>query len=189
MSITLPTAYTAPVWALWSAGQPIRDTEWLREVQNSHRLYADLGGRVPLIVEPFETTSGSYTQINSASGGLDLDTINPVIRFTRPYNATGTVTYALQVWAYGISSRVQVTLTAVDTNTTLATAATGTLSTAWGSATITLTPAQVGTGGVAGAEPRPIAIGVEAISGGGSASVLQAFAVPLQITAAQLPTE
>jgi hypothetical protein len=189
MSITLPTAYTAPVWALWSAGQPIRDQEWLQEIQNSHRLYADVGGRVPLIVSPFETTSGTYTRTNSATDGLDLDTINPVIRMTRPYNATGTVTYALQLWAYGVNSRVRMTVTAVDTNTTIGTVNTATLSTAWGSVTATLTPAQVGLGGVSGAEPRPLALDIEGLSTSGTGSLLQVFVVPLQITAAQLPTE
>lgn len=188
MSIVLPSTYTDPLWALWAAGQPVRDADWLREVQNRHRLYADLGARVPLWLEEYTTASVSYTQTNS-SAGHDLDIANPCVRFTRPYQVGGTTTYGLLVYVYGDNVRVQVTPFAPDTNTTFGSVIVGTGSWEWASTSTTFTPAQVGAGGVSGAAPRPITLGLEALSLSGTATALQAYAIPVQITASQLPTE
>lgn len=185
MSIVLPSTYTAPAWAIWAAGQGITDAEWLRQIQAAHRLYADIGARVPLWYDGdvFSTTDASATQVNEGSG-LDLDTIDAVCRMVRPYQVSGTVTYGLTVYLYGDEVELQVEVTTVANNTSLGTAAPSiTGGHAWDTDTITFTEAEVIDSGT----PRALSLSAEILSAAEGGEMLHAYAVPFALTASNLP--
>ena len=192
MSATTPTSYTAASYSEMVSGETIDAADWLAESQNLHHLYSRAGARCPLYLaegDPFETDSTTYTQTNSGSGA-DLDRYTGIVRVTRPLRVGGAEGYALRVKAYGQDITVKATFFAPDGNTTLGTVEIALGSTwEWGGGNLTLTAAQAGEGGVAGAAARAIGVTLEAkaTSAEDTGHLFQAFAFEFIATATNLP--
>lgn len=154
MSKTTPATYAPPSLTQYAAGEPILDTDALAVIQNGHHLWSRTGQRIPILTKnlnPFETTSATYTQIDSGTERLDLTRLNPCFQLLRPVLVASVLKYQMIVRAYGRDFRVRVTLYSAAAGAVVTTATiTRAIGSGWGwsSATITIDPADVVASGV-----------------------------------------
>lgn len=154
MSKTTPATYTPPALTQYTGGADILDEDALAVVQNTQHVWSRTGQRIPVLVKllnPYETTSSSYTQIDSGSERLDLTRLNPCFQLLRPVLVAGSLKYQMIARAYGRDFVARLTLYSAAAGAAV-TAATITRAVGsgwgWSSATITLDPADVVASGV-----------------------------------------
>jgi len=154
VSKTIPTIYTPPSLTQYAAGAGILDTDALAVIQNAHHVWSRTGQRIPILTKrlnPFETASATYTQIDSGTEPLDLTRLNPCFQLLRPVLVAGALKYQLIVRAYGRDFVARVTLASTGAGTGTVTATiTRAIGSGWGwsSTTITLAPSDVVASGV-----------------------------------------
>lgn len=169
MSKTIPKSYAPPSLTQYTAGEQILvDVGGPRPIiRNLHQLWSRVGARGPILLmedNPFQTSSLALTTTDEGATGFDLTRVNPALELIRPVLVGGSLVHRVRMAVYGRDVAVAATLYAPDGNATLGTLTVTRSSTSWGwsSATLDLTRAQVGEGGVAGATPRLIGVSIEA---------------------------
>jgi hypothetical protein len=149
VSKTTPATYTPPSLTQYAAGEDILDTDALAVVQNAQHVWSRTGQRIPILVKnlnPFETTSSTYTQLDSGSERLDLTRLNPCFQLLRPVLVASVLKYQLIARAYGRDFVARLTLYSAAAGAIITTATiTRVTGSGWGwsSATITIDPADV----------------------------------------------
>lgn len=169
MSKVLPTSYAPPSARRYVAGEQILVNSGGPQplMRNMHQIWSHAGARCPLLLmeaHPFRTSSVALTPTDEGTARFDLTRVNPVLELVRPVLVSGSLVHRVRIAIYGRDVVVAATLYAPDGNTTLGTLTVTRASTSWGwsEATLDLTRAQVGEGGVAGATPRLIGVSLEA---------------------------
>ena len=191
MTKTIPTAYTAPELGDFGAGEKIYDAP-IRDVgRGLHHEWSRRGWRVPLLLKtlnPYETTSATYTQADSGTDGEDLDQVK-VVQLIRPILDAGSLKHQLVVAVYGRDFVVRATAYAPDAAASLGSVEVTRASTSWGWSTgiITITEAAADDGAVGADSPRLIELSLEAKRSTTKAELWQAGAWEVVAVAAQLP--
>lgn len=169
MSKSLPISYAPPSPTLYTAGEKILVNAGGPRplMRNAHQLWSRVGARCPILLmedNPFQTSSAGLTPTDEGVTGFDLTRVNPVIELVRPVLVSGSLVHRVRVAIYGRDVVVAATLFAPDGNVTLGTVTVTRAATTWGwsEATVDITRADAGEGGVAGATPRLIGVALEA---------------------------
>lgn len=154
MSKTTPATYAPPSLTQYAAGESILDADALAIIHSGHHLWSRAGQRIPILVKnlnPYETTSSTYTQFDSGSERLHLTRLNPCFQLLRPVLVAGALKYQLIARAYGRDFRARVTVyspaAAASVTTATITRAIGS-GWGWSSTTINIDPADVVSGGI-----------------------------------------
>ena len=169
MSKTTPTTYDPASLVRYSAGEQILYPDAAALIRNGHYQWSRTGARVPLLnktLNPFETTSATFTASDEGADGFDLTRCDTAIQLLRPVLVAGALRYQIVWRVYGRDFVTRLSLYAPDGGALITTQdvtrAVG-LGWGWSSGTITLTPAEVGAGGIADAwTPRLIGLSLRA---------------------------
>lgn len=189
MSVTVPSTMPALDLSRFAPLSPVRAADLQATAQAQAYTFARRGVRAPIVwrVEPWQTTSGSYTRVDAGAASRDLEE-QVVLRLERELVVASAASVQLQLHVFGAQLDCRATVYAPDTDTTL-----GTITTTWAgptgrwaSAILTLTSAQADEGGSAG-PPRALLISLEARATSATASLYQAHLRAALATSATIP--
>lgn len=186
MSKNVPVNFPEQAFLSFAGGEIIQDEALRAAIRGQHKVYSRLGAKCPIFTNatPASTPASIFLRPDP------LDALTGVIRVTRLLELGGGLNdeHGIEVHVWASNAVVRTTFTAADTNVVLGTSDTTHAATGdWQIASISLTQAQAGRGGIVGT-PRAIAIDLQMqVDSPGVARLYAAYAREKIALASELP--